>query len=335
DAKFTFDNYSSFENNILAFNACYNIACNSEGFEDINLLFICGKMGLGKSHLLHATAKQAINLASYKKVLYLSAEKFMFTYVRAMKENKMLDFKDYVRGSDLLIVDDIQFICGKSNFQEELFHTVNAVIDAGGKVILSADKFPNQLTGLEDKIKSRFSGGLIADIKNYSNEQRFEILAKKAEKQNQKVGSEVISFIANNVDTSIREAEGALNKILQISKLTMREADLDLAKEIVKSTYEKSKKETSLEDIKKEVCKKFGLSFTEIESATRLKKIAEARQIAMYLAKKYTTKSYPEIGRFFGGKDHATVVHAVKKIEKLISENEIFADTINKITSDF
>ncbi len=335
DAKFTFENFCSFENNILAFNACFNIAINADGFENINPLFVCGKVGLGKTHLLQATAKKAIETNSYKKILYLSAEKFMFCYVRAMKENKLIDFKDYVRASDLLIVDDIQFICGKANFQEELYHTVNSVIDAGGRVILSADRFPHQLDGLEDKIKSRFAGGLIADIKNYNFENRFEILAKKSEIQGQKISDNVLTFVANSVDTSIREAEGAINKIIQIAKLTNKEISLELAKEIVKSTYEKSKKEISLEDIKKNVCKKFGLSFTEIESATRLKKISDARQIAMYLARKHTTKSYPEIGRYFGGKDHATVVHAVKKIEKQILQDENFSGLISSISENF
>lgn len=332
DGRFTFENLIFAEGNMLAANAAMKIAENDD-CESLSPLFIHGKVGMGKTHILQAVANKALQSKSYAKVLYLSAEKFMFSYVRALKENSLMDFKDYVRSVDLLLIDDIRFICGKQNFQEEFIHTVNSVIDAGGKVILSADRAPNRMDDLDDRIKSRLAGGLIADIKPYSSEDILNILASKAVISKTRVAENIMKMIADNVPESIREAEGILNRIIQTSKLTGKEITMEMAVSILKASCVSVKKEITLEDIKKLICAKFNLTQTEIESATRLKKISEARQIAMYIAKKATTKSFPEIGRFFGGKDHATVIHAVKKIEKMIADNPNFESIIEKLTS--
>ncbi len=332
DSKFSFDNLVICESNILAGNAAMKIADNDD-CDSLSPLFIHSKVGMGKTHIMQAVANRAMQNKSYGKILYLSAEKFMFSYVRALKENSMIDFKDFVRSVDLLLIDDIQFICGKQNFQEEFIHTVSAVIDAGGKVILSADKSPNRMDGLDDRIKSRLAGGLIADIKPYNPEDIFNILKSKADISKTHIAENILKLIADNVSESIREAEGVLNKIIQTSKLTNKEINMDLGVSIIKSAYVSAKKEVTLDDIKKLICQKFSLTQTEIESATRLKKISEARQIAMYLAKKTTTKSFPEIGRFFGGKDHATVIHAVKKIEKMIAENPNFENLVSNLSA--
>lgn len=335
DNRFKFENFIAGESNNLAFTAAKKLARG----DDIgaNTLMIYGSVGCGKTHLLQAVAQYIRDNHTDKKALYLSAEKFMFQFVKAIREKDMVAFKEYLRSTDILLIDDIQFICGKANIQEEFIHTFNAIIENGGKVVLTANRAPSDFTDIDERIKSRLGWGLVADIRKADLNLRSEIIRSKAKLLNIELNEEVVNFLAQNINTTIRELEGALIKVVAQSRLLGSNITLDLTMDVLKDLLRGVRKELTLEEIKRIVCDRYSLKTSDIDSARRNRDIARPRQIAMYLAKNLTTKSLPEIGRNFGDKNHTTVIHAIKTIEKLkVTEPEIdnhIAELTRKLAS--
>ncbi len=315
DQRFKFENFVAGNSNKLAHAAALSIA---EGKPlGSNTFMIVGAVGSGKTHLLQSIAHSIKENHPQKKALYLSAEKFMFQFVKAIREKDTVTFKEVMRATDILLIDDIQFICGKQHIQEEFIHTFNAIIENGKQIVLSADRHPNDFTGIDERIKSRLGWGLVADIQKPDAELRLNILKSKAKLLNEDVNETVLEFLANNINTNIRELEGAFIKIVAQSRLFGANITVDFAVETLKDLLRGVRKELTIDEIKRTVCSQFEIKLADIESAKRDRAIARPRQVAMYLAKNLTTKSLPEIGRNFGSKNHTTVIHAIKTIEKL------------------
>ncbi|MDD9331966.1 MAG: chromosomal replication initiator protein DnaA [Wolbachia sp.] len=330
DPRFTFDNFVVGKSNELGFAAARRVAESINPILGSNPLFLYGGVGLGKTHLMHAIAWYIVNSASTKrKVVYLSAEKFMYQYITALRSKDIMSFKEQFRSVDVLMVDDVQFISGKDSTQEEFFHTFNALIDQNKQLVISADRSPSDLDGVEERIKSRLGWGLVADINETTFELRLGILQSKVEKMNIYVPNNVLDFLAKNIKSNIRELEGALNKVVAHASLIGRSITIELANETLIDLLRSNHKSTSIEDIQKKVAEFFNIKVADMHSNSRLRSLARPRQIAMYFAKKYTQKSLPDIGRSFGGRDHATVIHAVKQIENFIQTDSKFADEIN------
>jgi len=336
DERFTFDKFIVGPSNELAFASAKRLSL-SEKFE-FNPLYLYGGVGLGKTHLLHSIAWQIKENDSESKVLYLSAERFMFQFIKSLRQKDTMAFKQKFRSVDVFILDDIQFMIGKSSTQEEFFHTFNSLLDLNKKVIISCDRAPSDLKGFDERIKSRLSGGLVADILPASFDLRYSILKKKAEelfarsKSNLKLNDDVLVFLAKTIVTNVRELEGALNKIFTFSNILGKEIDVELTKSVLKDLLRSSNRRITIDEIQNKVSNYYNLKIEDMTSSRRIRSFARPRQIAMYLSKKLTTRSLPEIGRKFGGRDHTTVIHAVKKIEQLKIENSKFAEDINLIT---
>lgn len=329
DPRYTFDNFIVGKPNELAHAAAKRVA-QSEGLvEGCNPLFIYGGVGLGKTHLMHAIAWEMRQNQPERKVLYLSAEKFMYQFVRALRNNTMIDFKDQFRSVDVLMVDDVQFISGKDSTQEEFFHTFNALIDQKKQIVISGDRSPSDLDGIEERIRSRLGWGLVADVHATSYELRLGILQSKVEKmQGARVPQKVIEFLAHKITSNVRELEGALNRVVAHATLVSTPITLESTQEVLHDLLRANDRRITIDDIQKKVSAHFNIKVSDMHSARRSVAIARPRQVAMYLAKKLTSKSLPEIGRKFGGKDHTTVMHAVKRIESLAAEDQELSEDV-------
>ena len=336
DARFTFDKFITGPSNELAFASAKRIA-QSEKF-DFNPLFLYGGVGLGKTHLMHSIAWEISTNNPSAKVLYLSAERFMFQFIKSLRQKDTMSFKQKFRSVDVLILDDIQFMVGKNSTQEEFFHTFNSLLDLNKKVILSSDRAPSDLEGFDERIKSRLSWGLVADILPASFELRYEILKKKSAellKSNSGhhvVDDSVLIFLAKTIVSNVRELEGALNKVVTFSNIMNKKIDVELTKTVLKDLLRSNNKRITIDEIQNKVSNYYNINTEDLISSRRLRSFARPRQVAMYLAKKLTSRSLPEIGRKFGGRDHTTVIHAVKKIDQLKSENEKFDEDVSVLT---
>lgn len=332
DPRFTFDNFVVGKSNELAHAAAHRLA---EGGEvSFNPLFLYGGVGLGKTHLMHAIAWEVRRSQPEKKILYLSAEKFMYQFIRALRFKDTMAFKQQFREVDMLMIDDIQFIAGKDSTQEEFFHTFNALIDHNRQVIISADRSPSDLQGIEERIRSRLGWGLVADIHPTDYELRLGILQSKAEAlaargDNISIPPVVLEFLAKRIVTNVRELEGALNRVVAYASFVGRAITPEVAQDVLKDLLRASERRVTIDEIQRRVAEFFNVRIGDMLSARRARSVARPRQIAMYLSKQLTTRSLPEIGRKFGGRDHTTVIHAVKKIEQLRGEDPALDEDVD------
>ena len=321
DPNKNFENFIVGSSNKLAYEASKKV---SENISQYNPLYIYGGVGMGKTHLLNAIG---LNYREQKKVMFISAERFMYQFVKSIKNNDMVKFKEYFRNTDALLIDDIQFMNGKEAMQEEFFHTFNALLEKGSQIILSADRSPNKLLRIQERIKSRFSGGLVVDIQNPDYDLRYEIVKSKCSElsllySNQlSVTKELQEFISSEVKTSIRELVGALNRIMSFSRIYNKIPNISETKIILKDLLNLSENKVTIDLIQTIVCKYFKISKNEMLSSRRSRYLVRPRQTAIYLAKILTSKSLPEIGRTFSNRDHTTVIHSVKTIDRLIKED--------------
>ncbi len=313
--SFTFDNFIQGKSNQLASAAARKVA--HEPGSAYNPMFIYGGVGLGKTHLMHAIGNEINALQPGAKVVYLSSERFVADMVKAIQNNVIEEFKRHYRSLNALLIDDIQFFAGKERSQEEFFHTFNALLEEQQQVILTSDRYPKEVEGLEERLKSRFGWGLTVAIEPPELETRVAILNKKAEQNGLELPSEVAFFIAQKVRSNVRELEGALRRVMASASFTGRPIDLDFTKESLKDLVALQDKLVTIENIQKTVAEYYKIRVADLKSASRSRSITRPRQIAMALAKEMTTHSLPEIGDQFGGRDHTTVIHACKKIDEL------------------
>lgn len=332
DPRFTFDNFVVGSPNELAYAAAMAVAESDEAVVKSNPLFLYGGVGLGKTHLMHAIAWHCKEKNPKRKVLYMSAEKFMYRFIKALRSKDVMSFKEEFRSVDVLMIDDIQFICGKESTQEEFFHTFNAIIDNNKQMVISCDRSPSDLDNVEDRIKSRLGWGLVADVHSTTYELRVGILESKLEKMDIKISQNVIDFLASKITSNVRELEGALNKVIAHSTLVGREVTLESTQDILRDLLRSNERIINIEEIQKKVASRYNIKIADMSSARRLRSIARPRQIAMYLSKTLTSKSLAEIGSKFGKKDHTTVMHAIKKIEELIASDSDFREEITLLT---
>ena len=331
DPRYTFDNFVVGKPNELAHAAARRVA--EGGDVSFNPLFLHGGVGLGKTHLMHAIAWEIKKRDPNAKVLYLSAEQFMYRFVQALRFKDTISFKEMFRSVDVLMVDDVQFIAGKSSTQEEFFHTFNALIDQNKQVIISGDRAPVDMEQLEDRIKSRLQWGLVVDVHPTDYELRLGILQSKQESQAKynsrvEVSPGVLEFMAQRISSNVRVLEGALTRLYAFGSLVGRPITLEMAQESLSDILRATDRKVTIDEIIRKVTDHFGVNLTDMLSARRTRSIARPRQVAMYLSKKLTSKSLPEIGRRFGKRDHTTVIHAVKKIEELQSIDSQIAKDI-------
>ena len=294
-----------------------------------NPLFLYGGVGLGKTHLMHAIAWHVRDHAPARKVIYLSAEKFMYQFIRALRFRSTMDFKEQFRSVDLLMIDDVQFISGKDSTQEEFFHTFNALVDQNRQIVISADKSPSDLEGLEERMRSRLGWGLVADLHPTTYELRLGILESKAEQMGLEIPQKVMEFLAHKITSNVRELEGALNRIGAHTQLVRRDLTLEVAHELLRDLLRASERRVTIDEIQRRVAEHFNIKLVEMTSSRRARIVARPRQVAMYLAKQLTQRSLPEIGRKFGGRDHTTVMHAVRKIEELTLSDRALAEDVD------
>ena len=331
DPNKNFENFIIGNSNKLAFEASKKV---SDDISSYNPLYIYGGVGLGKTHLLNAIG---LKLRDKNKVMFISAERFMYQFVKSIKANDMVKFKENFRNTDVLLIDDIQFMNGKEAMQEEFFHTFNSLIDKGSQIIVTADRPPNKLSRIQERIKSRFAGGLVVDIQNPDYDLRFEIVKTKAEElqllhSNEiAVTEEVLKFISREIRTSIRELVGALNRIFSFSRIYNKTPNLSETKIILKDLLNFSENKVTIDLIQTIVCQFFKISKNEMLSSRRSRYLVRPRQTAIYLSKQLTSKSLPEIGRCFSNRDHTTVIHSVKTIEKLKKEDNEMSMNIDSL----
>ncbi|MEC9267290.1 MAG: chromosomal replication initiator protein DnaA [Pseudomonadota bacterium] len=326
DPRFTFETFIVGKPNELAFAAARRVA--EAPNVPFNPLFLFGGVGLGKTHLMHAIAGHIRTAAPQKKVLYLSAEKFMYQFIRALRYKDTMAFKEMFRSVDVLMIDDVQFIAGKESTQEEFFHTFNALVDQNRQVVISADKSPAELDGIEDRMKSRLGWGLVAEIHSTTYELRLGILQSKAEQMQVDVPVKVLEFLAHRISSNVRELEGALNRLVAYANLVGRPITLENAQDVLHDLLRANDRKATIEEIQKRVAEHYNIKVSEMHSARRSRAVARPRQVAMYLSKQLTARSLPEIGRKFGGRDHTTVMHAVKKVDELRQSDHSFAEDV-------
>jgi len=326
-----FNNFVVGESNELAYTAARKICVQSAHY---NPLFIYSQVGMGKTHLLNSIG---LEVGDTKKVMFISAERFMYHFIRAIKNNEMVKFKDFFRGANIFIIDDIQFVNGKEAMQEEFFHTFNALIERGSQVVISSDRPPSSLDKIQERIRSRMSGGLVIDIQPPDEDLRIRILKSKFDeiksnfKENYDLSEEVFKFLASEVTSSIREMVGALNRILAFSKINTKSPTIYECKRILKDFINSNNKSINVEFIQNLVASHFNLNIQELLSPRRSRSLARPRQIAMYLAKHHTTNSLPDIGRKFSNRDHTTVIHAVKKIDELLKKDSDIRESVTEL----
>ncbi|WP_022684394.1 chromosomal replication initiator protein DnaA [Sphingobium bisphenolivorans] len=321
-----FGEFVTGETNHLAFSAARAMAAEAQ--PRFSPLFIHGGTGQGKTHLLHAIAQDFSSHSPAAPVLYMSAERFMMEFVNAMRANETMMFKARLRAARLLLIDDIQFIAGKGSTQEEFLHTINDLIDAGARIVVTADRAPQMLDSIDPRILSRLAGGLVADIRPAGLDLRLAILeAKRANAGDPPVPDAVVDFLARSIRSNVRELEGAFNKLIAYGQLTGRPIDLEFAQSMLADTVRANARRITVDEIQKACAAHYKIDAAEMRSKRRARAVARPRQVAMYLAKKMTPRSLPEIGRIFGGRDHSTVIHAVRTIEELRQTNpDIDAD---------
>ena len=328
----------SFENFIIGKSNDIALSYSRKVCEDIsryNPLYICGGVGLGKTHLLNAIG---LELQNENNVMFISAERFMYHFIKSIKKNDMVNFKDFFRKSSVFIIDDIQFISGKESLQEEFFHTFNSLMDKGSQIIISADRDPTKLDRVQERIKSRLSGGLVVNIDTPDLELKVKIIRKKIEdiqsqfQENISLNEEVVNFIASESKTNIRELIGVLNRVIAFSRVHNKDLNIDDCKNILKDVFNQTKVIT-VDKIQNVVSNYFNIALSEMLSQRRSRPLARPRQIAMFLAKKMTTRSLPEIGRRFANRDHTTVIHAVKTITRLSEQDDEIKKNINQLKS--
>ncbi|MEK9672157.1 MAG: chromosomal replication initiator protein DnaA [Rhodospirillaceae bacterium] len=326
DGRFTFDSFVVGKPNEFAYAAARRVA--EAQTVPFNPLFLYGGVGLGKTHLMHAIAWHIRRSTPKRSVIYLSAEKFMYRFVRALREHNTVDFKEQFRSVDVLMVDDVQFISGKDSTQEEFFHTFNSLVDQGRQIVISADKSPSDLEGMEERLISRLNCGLVADIHATTYELRLGILQAKAEQIKVDVPSKVVEFLAHKITSNVRELEGALNRVVAHHQLVGRDITLETSQDVLHDLLKASERRVTIEEIQKSVATHFNIRVSDMHSARRARSVARPRQVAMYLSKQLTSRSLPEIGRKFGGRDHTTVMHAVKKVEELREQDSSFNEDV-------
>ena len=316
DPNKKFDNFILGPSNRLAYEASKKV---SDNIAHYNPLYIYGGVGMGKTHLLNSIG---LNLTDKNKVMFISAERFMYQFVKAIKANDMVKFKEYFRNTDILLIDDIQFMNGKEAMQEEFFHTFNALLDKGSQIIVSADRAPNKLSRIQERIKSRFSGGLVVDIQKPDYELRYKIVKTKTEELNIfysnqiNISDEIQKFISTEITTSVRELVGAINRVVSFSRIYNKVPNISEVKVVLKDLLNLSENKVTIDLIQSTVCKFFKISKNEMLSSRRSRYLVRPRQTAIYLTKILTSKSLPEIGREFSNRDHTTIIHSVKTIEK-------------------
>tara|TARA_Y100000590_G_C15734807_1_gene1018201 strand:+ start:512 stop:1906 length:1395 start_codon:yes stop_codon:yes gene_type:complete len=326
DPRFTFENFVVGKPNELAFAAAERVAEADK--VTFNPLFLYGGVGLGKTHLMHAIGWRIKQKSPDKKVIYLSAEKFMYQFVRALRYKDTSAFKDQFRSIDILMIDDVQFISGKDNTQEEFFHTFNALVEQNRQIVISADKSPSDLDGVQERLKSRLGCGLVADIHPTTYELRLGILMEKAKNRGADIPDKVLEFISHRIVSNVREMEGALNRLVAHATLVGTPITVETAQLVLQDLLKSNNKKITIEEIQKKVVEHYNIRLTDMYSPRRSRSVARPRQVAMYLAKFITSRSLPEIGRKFGGRDHTTVMHAVKKIEELKQQDTNFSEDI-------
>lgn len=330
DARFTFDSFVVGKPNELAHAAARRVA--EGGPVTFNPLFLYGGVGLGKTHLMHAIAWEMQARNPELRVVYLSAEQFMYRFVQAIREKQMMDFKSLFRSVDVLMVDDVQFIAGKDSTQEEFFHTFNALVDQNKQIIISADRAPGEIKDLEDRIKSRLQCGLVVDLHPTDYELRLGVLQTKVNQYREQyedlvIAEGVLEFLAHRISTNVRVLEGALMRLFAFASLVGREITLDLTQDCLADILRASDRKVTVEEIQRKVSEHYNIRLSDLIGPKRVRTIARPRQVAMYLAKKLTSRSLPEIGRRFGGRDHTTVMHGVKRIDELKAvDNQIAED---------
>ena len=329
DPNKRFDNFVTGKSNKLAYEASLKV---SENISHYNPLYIYGGVGMGKTHLLNSIG---LSLKEKNKVMFISAERFMYQFVKSIKSNEMVKFKEYFRNTDVLLIDDIQFMNGKEAMQEEFFHTFNALLDKGSQIIISADRPPNKLTRIQERIKSRFSGGLVIDIQKPDYDLRNKIVKAKCDELNIfysnqiSISEEIKNFISSEVKTSIRELVGAINRIFSFARIYNKVPNITETKVILKDLLSLKENKVSIDFIQSSVCKFFKISKNEMLSSRRSRYLVRPRQTAIYLTKILTSKSLPEIGRDFSNRDHTTIIHSVKTIEKLKKNDEELSNNID------
>ncbi|MBB3169820.1 chromosomal replication initiator protein DnaA [Simiduia aestuariiviva] len=328
NTQFTFQRFVEGKSNQLGLAAARQIAENPGGA--YNPLFIYGGVGLGKTHLMHAVGNALIEKNPNAKVLYLHSERFVADMVKALQLNAINDFKRYYRSLDALLIDDIQFFAGKERSQEEFFHTFNALLEGGQQIILTCDRYPREIDGLEERLKSRFGWGLTVAVEPPELETRVAILMKKATQQNLNLPHDAAFFIAQRIRSNVRELEGALKRVVANANFTGRAIDVELVRESLKDLLALQDKQVSIENIQRVVAEYYKIKVSDLHSKRRSRSVARPRQVAMSLAKELTNHSLPEIGEAFGGRDHTTVLHACRKIKELQEESaDIREDTKN------
>jgi len=327
--KYTFENFVVGASNQFAHAA--SLAVAKQPGDRYNPLFIYGGVGLGKTHLINAIGHRIFDSKPNSKVFYLSSESFMNELIGSLRRDKMDEFKNRFRNTDILILDDVQFLAGKERTQEEFFHTFNSLYETHKQIVITSDRFPKEIPELEDRLRNRFEWGLIADIQPPDMETRVAILLKKAESEGVQLPHDVALFLATNIHSNVRELEGSLTRLGAFGSLTKAEITVELAREVLQNTIRDSDREVTVENIQKTICDFFNIKLGDLKSKRRTKNIALPRQVAMYLCRKHTSNSFPTIGDKFGGRDHSTVIHASKTIEKKLKADPKMQATVERI----
>ncbi len=329
DPRFTFDSFVVGKPNEFAY-ACARRVAEHPGSKEFNPLFLYGGVGLGKTHLMHAVGLELTHRGiAPSAVAYMSAEKFMYRFIAAIRSQQTIEFKDQLRSVDVLMIDDLQFLIGKDNTQEEFFHTFNALVDAGKQIVVSADKSPSDLDGLEDRLRTRLGCGMVADLHATTFELRISILEAKAQRAKADVPAKVLEFLAHKITTNVRELEGSLNRLIAHANLFNRPITLDTAQEVLHDILKAHDRRVTIDEIQRRVAEHYNMRIGDMVSARRARAVARPRQVAMYLAKQLTSRSLPEIGKKFGNRDHTTVMHAVSRVGELMGADSSFAEDVN------
>jgi chromosomal replication initiator protein len=329
DPRFSFEAFVVGKPNEFAYACCRRVA-ERPASPEFNPLFLYGGVGLGKTHLMHAMGLEMSRRVTGAPitVAYMSAEKFMYRFIGAIRSQSTMEFKDTLRSVDVLMVDDLQFLIGKDNTQEEFFHTFNALIEAGKQIVVSADKSPSDLNGLEDRLRTRLGCGMVADLHATTFELRISILQAKVTRAGVAVPSKVLEFLAHKITSNVRELDGALNRLIAHANLFNRPVTLDATQEVLHDVLKAHDRRVTIEEIQKRVAEHFSIRLTDMSSARRARAVARPRQVAMYLAKQLTSRSLPEIGRKFGNRDHTTVMHAVARVTEIMGVDSGFAEDV-------
>ena len=328
DPRFEFDTFVVGKPNEFA-HACARRVAEEPSNPKFNPLFLYGDVGLGKTHLMHAIGLELTRRRGGEaQVAYMSAEKFMYRFITAIRSKSTMDFKEQLRSVDVLMIDDLQFLIGKDNTQEEFFHTFNALIESGRQIVVSADKSPSDLNGIENRLRTRLNCGMVADLHATTFELRLSILESKAAQSGVEVPPKVLEYLAHKIATNVRELEGCLNRLTAHASMFNRPVTLDGAQDVLKDILKAHDRRVTIEEIQKRVAEQWGIRLTDMTSARRSRNVARPRQVAMYLAKAFTDRSLPEIGRMFGNRDHTTVIHGIKQVQALMETDPDFRERV-------